>query len=413
VGETARAVAPRHPVRERRSLIAWPGYRSGLSIASFDRRIVGAIAKPLFHATIDPALVAAALDADMGVVLPSETWRNQLPPKHEKRTTGFASLAIHRPRLQVDPTVARFRPAFAEKYASDNLDGQLGAGATLVLTAAHVHEVEAGEGRQNDLFLARLEAEEFVARRAFSPAPGRAGARELYATLIVQGKHVANPKVVDWLVAAYAGLENIGGYWIVAVNTHKSGRQLAGYLRLALELERVSERPTVTSRVGDPHLALLASGVAATCAGLHGMSFDYPPEELPTAQEDEDPPGLGVHTYARSVLGNAGVLGREGDAIRDALFANRPCPCGHHLPNQPPRGKTQIVAHNCWAVQADALAMTTPGVLAAESYLSRRVTRARRDRSFHQLSALHPGFVSVPKEAARLRQADAETGGTP
>jgi len=309
----------------------------------------------------------------------------------------------------VDPGAATFRTAFAERLVADDLDGQLAGGATILMTAGHVHEAEVGFGRQNDLLLARLAAEEFLDRRAFAPAPGRDGRRELYATLLVQGRHASDPSIVDWLARAYADLENLDGYWIVAVNTHRSGKQLAGYLRLALQLEAMSERPTVTSCVGDPHLALLASGVAATCAGLHGMSFKFPPDEL-ALDEGDDEAGFGVHTYHPGVLGNAGPLGPAGDAIRAALFKNRPCACGHHDPVRAPAGRREIVAHNCFVVQSDAWEFGTAHVEITESRLHLRVAEARRNRQFYGMPRLHPGFVTVGAAAARLRQVESGIG---
>lgn len=408
MSDTAISVAPRHPRIGRRSLIAWPGYRSGLAISSLDRQIVGAIAKPLAHAAHDSAFVADALTAGMGVVLPTQGWRNQLPLDHPKRTGAFSALKIHRPRLLLRPDEDRMRAAFAERYAADDLGGQLEAGATIATTPGHVLEIEGRDGRQNELLFARLAAKEFEGRRAFSPAPGQTGRRELYATIIVQGRHAAAPRIIDWLVAAYADLEGVDGYWIVAVNTNQSGKQLAGYARLALRLGKLTERPSVTSCVGDAHLAMLASGVAATCAGLHGMSFRHPPQELPERDEDEEETGLGVHTYHPAVLGNAGQLGAEGDAIRTALFLNRPCPCGHHPAAEPPRGKRQIVAHNNWAIQADARAFALPEVAVAEVRLAARVERAKRDRQILQMSRLRPGFRAIPEEAERLREEAAE-----
>lgn len=375
-------------------------------MSSFDRRVVGAIAKPLAHAVREQPLIAAALDAGMGVVLPAQGWRNQLPLNHLKRNGGFATSKVSRPRLQLDPDGGRLRAGFAERYAADDLAGQLEAGATIATTPGHVLEFEGGDGRQNELLLARLAAEEFVARRASSPAPGRKGQRELYATIIVQGRHAGSSEIIDWLISAYADLEVVSGFWIVAVNTHKSGAQLAGYARLALQLEKFTERPTVTSCVGDAHFALLASGVAATCAGLHGMSFRYPPDELPSGGDEDEPTGFGVHTYHPAVLGNAGPLGAEGDRIRGALFKNRPCPCGHHPADQPPKGKTQIIAHNSWAIQADAHEFALPAVGVAEAGLGARAELARGNRRLLGMSPLHAGFKAVRLEASRLREQD-------
>jgi hypothetical protein len=386
-------------------LIAWPGYHSGLTIGSFDRRVVGAIAKPLAHAASDSQMIAAALESGLGVVLPGETWRNQLPRRHRKRSGAFALLASHRPSLQLDPEAGRFRAGFAEKLAADNLAEQLRAGATIATTAAHVLEREAGDGRQNDILLARCTADEFAARRAHAPAPGQKGRRELYATLIVRGQHVCDPRIVNWLAAAYAEIEGIDGYWIVAANTTRSAKQLRGYLRLAHLLELYSGRPSVISGVGDPHLAYLASGVSATCAGLYGMNFRFPPIELPGNEgDDDDEIRLAVHTYHCTLLGNAGPLGEEGDGLRKALFGNRPCACPYHDHDRPPLGRRDIVAHNSWCIQRDALVFAAPAVSAAEAVLAERIAEARRYRAFHSLQPLPSGFAAVAVEAAALRE---------
>jgi hypothetical protein len=408
--DNALPAAPRHPRRGHRTLIAWPGYHSGLSIDSFDRQVVGAIAKPLAHAGADSQLIAAALAAGMGVVLPGETWRNQLPLRHQKRTGAFSQLASHRPGIRVDPDAHRFSAGFAERLAEDNLNEQLSAGATLATTAAHVLEREVGDGRQNDLLLARLTAEDFVSRRAFAPAPGRTGRRELYATLIVQGRDVSDPPTVDWLAGAYAELEDIDGYWIVAANTSRSARQLRGYTRLALQLELLSERPAALSGVGHPHLAFLASGLPATCAGLYGMNFKFPPIELEATGEDDEPTPLAVHTYHRDLLGNAGPLGPEGDALRARLFHNRPCDCPYHEPDRPPLGRSAIIRHNSWCIQADARSFAVPAVSNAEVQLAERITLAQRNRAFHSLTPLPTGFAAVAVEAARLRAGESQLG---
>lgn len=399
--------APRHPELGRRTLIAWPGYRSGLHVSAFDRRVVGAIAKPLAHAALDTGFVAAALDAGFGVVLPAQAWRNQLPLDHPKRSGAFARLRIHRPGLQLAPDERPLRPDFAERYSADHLAAELEGGATLATTPGHVLEYEGRQGRRTDVLLARLTAEEFAARRAWSAAPEQKGARALYATIVLQGCHAADPACVEWLVTAYAGLEGVSGYWILAVNTSQSGRQLSGYARLALRLQQLTQRPVAVSCVGDGHLALLASGIAATCAGLHGMSLRYPPAELPELDEgDEEETGLGVHTYHRAVLGNAGPLGPAGDALRRALFLNRPCPCDHHPAAEPPSGKKQTVAHNCWSIAADAREFALPAVAAAEAKLARRIEQAKRQRALLKMSRLRGGFAAVPREAARLRDQD-------
>jgi hypothetical protein len=410
MGEESFDNAPRHPSLARRSLVAWPGYHSGLAVDQLDRSVIGAIAKPLPHAVQDPRPVAQALRLGMGVVLPGQAWRNQLPLDHAKRTGMFSALSHHRPGRQLDPDDKRFSATFAETYAADHLAAELGAGATILTTPGHVLTREGSSGRENDLLLARLAADEFTARRAAAPAPGRPAAmrREIYATIVLQGVHARERAIVDWLINAYAALDGISGYWIIAANCNGSGVQVAGYARLALALQAVTQRPAVVSCVGDAHLALLASGVAATCAGVHGMSFTFPPAELPERKhDDDDEPGLGIFVYHRAVLGNVGSFTAEGERARIALFGRAPCRCGHHPANRPPRGKRQTVAHNSWAVSRDALAFSVPEVLVAERQLDQRVQRAARRRTLLGLTGVKPGFRSVPRVAAELRAAKA------
>ncbi len=407
--------APRHPRLESRSLVAWPGYQSGLKVEELDRRIIGAIAKPLSHTVHDSSPVSKALDASMGVLLPAQAWRNQLPLDHPKRAGAFGMLDHHRPGLVLDPDAGALRADFAELYAADHLQAELGARATIATTPGHVLAQEGGVGRSNELLLARLTAEDFAARRAAVPAPARPAheTRELYATIILQGKHAMLPGVVEALLDDYGALEGISGYLIMAANCSQTRVQIAAYASLALRLQAITERPVVTFGLGDAHLAFLASGIAATCAGVHGMSFQFPPaefdelkeEEDKTDEEDEDEEetGLGVYTYHSAILGNVGRLGSEGEPAREAIFKNQPCDCGHHRRDKPPQKKGEIVRHNSYAVSADARAFTSGDVLAAERKLLARAQNAERMRAFLKLSKLKRGFFAVSVAAATLR----------
>lgn len=417
--------APRHPSIDARSLIAWPGYRSGLAIESIDRAVIGAIAKPLAHAIHEPTQIDEALKAGMGLLLPAQSWRNQLPTDHPKRQGTFATLPIHRPGFEFKPDEGGRSAAFLERYAADHIESEIGGRATLLTTPAHVLEDECRTGRQDELLLARLAAEEFQARQAsFASGPG-ASTRELYATLVVQGRHARNVDVMDWLVRAYAALE-VSGYLVIAANYGGSGVQTAGYAELALRLQASTGRPVVVACVGAVHLALMASGVAATWAGLHGMSFDFPPRQLPTREaaqagggasvvsidEDDDAKdekGLGVFVYHRDALGNVGQLGRKGEAARIAIFQNRPCLCGFHPPRVPPTERKAIVRHNAWSVAADARELIALDVIEAEKRLAEKVHHAARMREFLRMGKVSPGFLSVARTARRLRAAASDS----
>lgn len=382
-------------------------------MSQLDRRVVGAIAKPLSHTVHDSDPVTKALDAGMGVLLPGQAWRNQLPLDHPKRSGSFELLGHNRRGLVLDPDAGALRADFAEVYSADHLEAELGARATIATTPGHVLEHEGAIGRANEILLARLSAEEFAARRASAPAPSRPATetRELYATIVLQGDHATVPGVVDALLAGYMDLNGVSGYLIMAANCRQTGAQLAAYASLALSLQDLTGRPVLTFGLGDAHLALLASGVAATCAGVHGMSFTYPPavfedledqDEAEEDDEDEDP-GLGVYTYHRAVLGNVGRLGPKGEPARLAIFKNHPCDCGHHVRDRPPQKKGEIVRHNAHAIGADARAFVVGDILEAERKLLARAQNAERTRAFLKLSRLKRGFFFVAREAARLR----------
>jgi hypothetical protein len=143
------------------------------------------------------------------------------------------------------------------------------------------------------------------------------------------------------------------------------------------------------------------------------MTFKFPPDPLPEKSDDpeEEDPGIGVFTYHPAVLGNVGQLGDDGEPKRVALFANRPCHCGHHEPTRPPRGKVAIVRHNAHAVSADALEFTSGQVRETEQRIARRASVATRERAFLRMTELKTGFLGVAVASEALRgRADVAAG---
>jgi hypothetical protein len=412
--EDATSTAPFHPSLDRRSLIWSLGYRSGVPLRSLDRRVIGTVAQALPLAALDQRPIAQALADGFGVALPTESWRNQLPVDHPKRAGRFSQLKVHRSRQVYDPDRQPWRGSEAARYAADDQADQVEAGATLITTPGHVLELECAAGRQSEYQLATLAVEEFVAAQRSRPAPGRSGRRELYATIVVQGKHAAVPGFIDHLIRLYANLEGVSGYWIVAANSNRSAKQLRGYYRLGATLQDVTARCAALSRVGDGHLAALTEGLAATCVGLHTMTFEFPPHIFDEAdepksddggeEEDGEEKGIGIYTYFPPILGNAGRLGPEGDALRLRLFGAYPCECGHHKAYLPPVGKGEIARHNAWAVAGDALELAGVSVSAGERKLVSRVDAARRHRSRFKMSPLGAGFAGIIREAQELRE---------
>ena len=382
-----------HPSLEVRSLVLHAGHASGIRVAELDRRIVGSIAVPLRHAARQTGLIADALKAGLGMVSPPQSYLNQCVPG--ERPSGFDDLTLAR-TVALDPSRQRWSDSAIIDYAEDTLDAQLSVGATLALTPAHVLEEDGGHARDQELHLARATVASWTARQGWRPPPQHPGARprELYASIVVQGREVegATPALID----AYAGLE-VAGYWLVVMNAGRSKTQIAGVARLALGLQQRSGRPVVVTGIGDVHLALLASGVAAVCAGLHGMRATFPPEQIDNAED-----GVAVHIFHPAILSSL-PLGERYAPARRRLFSQRPCRCGAHPASEPPVGRAATIAHNRYQLQHEALEAASMDPVIAESRLLARASRASTLRRELQLGPLAAGWMGVADAARDLR----------
>jgi hypothetical protein len=400
MGEDRHSHAPRHPRLGRRSLVLWTGTGSGLDAARLERDAVGAVALPLRHAPSEAALVARARDAGLGVVLPGQAWLNQLAP--ERRGAGFDALPYAQPRaLRVEHE--RMSPAALADYADAFLDAQLAAGATLACTPAHVFGQELGAGRAQDLALAAAAIAVWRERQAWRPPPQQPGGepRELHACLAVKGEHLA--AAAPALVERYAALE-VDGFWLTIVNGDGSAPQLAGAAELALGLQEASGRPVTVSGAGAPHLALLASGVAATCAGPLAAGPVFPPR----AADADGVVRIAAPVFHPAILGTV-EPGAAGEEARTALFATEPCRCGAHRSFEPPRGRRETAAHNRWCLLAEVRDATRLAPPLDEARLAARITRAARTRRRLGLSELPTGWTAVAA-TARAHRAVAAAG---
>jgi hypothetical protein len=404
--------APRHPRIDQRSLVLWAGHRAGLDVYDLDRDVTGALALPLRRAVVQGALIARAREEEMGIVLPGQAWMNQLPP--DARAGGFAALPFAQPGA-IDVEGQRMSPGALADYAESFLDAQLAAGATLVTTPAHVFEQELGHGREQDLALAQASIAAWNERQAWRPPPQHPDdpPRELHACIAVRGAHLgaeaasaaAGPgaDAAARLVDLYAELD-VSGYWVVVFDASDSGAESAGLAELALGLQAASGRPVTVSGVASLHVALLASGVAATCTGVDGMRPSFPPRAI----DGDEVVGIGVPVFHPAILGSV-PLGPEHDETRTWLFAAHPCRCGEHTPYEPPRGRRQTVHHNSWCLAAEARDATRLLPLLDERRLAGRIRRATAIRARLDLPALEPGWSAVASAAHALR-AGAEPG---
>jgi hypothetical protein len=381
--------------------VLWPGYHNGLDLARLDRRIVGALALPLKHGASEGNLIAAASKFDFGLALPGQARLNQLPPTHPARKGAFQELPYAAKRV-LDPDSEEFSARMIATYAELHLDAALAAGATLATTPGHLPATELGLAREQDLALAEATVSEWNARQAWRPPPQtpNAPSRELFASIVVRAVNL--PAAVDELIELYSALD-VAGHWIEVIDCGQSAIQLAAVTDLALGLQEATERPSVVFGVVGIHQALLASGVAATCAGYQGMSPTFPPA-LPPETDDEN--GIGVQVFHPAILGVI-ALGERYDAVREELFAAAPCRCGEHTPNEPPRKKMHTIRHNAWTLQQEAWeAISFPPVI-AEARMLARVERANKERRRLGLRALKPGWHAVAPVAQARRNGGA------
>jgi hypothetical protein len=397
--------APPYPSLGQPTLIPFYGYHAPLDVEAIDRRVVGAIAKPLVHAAVDRETVERAREAGLGVALPGEAWRNQLEPGHQKRAGAFEDLSYAlAERLRIDAWLSE---RFIADYAALHLDAQIQRGATILCTPGHVLPREGGRGRENEVALVEATIAEYTDRRA-RHSRGAETHRPLFATIIVRGEHVLD--AVPRIVRAYAPLA-VDGFWVVVANCNQSLRQLKAVSALCDALESRTGRPTLLSGVGPMHLAFLGHDVvSATCTGHHGGSLVFPPAEWPR-REGEDQ-GLGIHVQHRAILG-AVQLGSGYDDERRMLFERFPCPCGHHPASRPPRGNHEILGHNAWTLMADAASVCTREPEDRRDYIEMRKTRARAVRGEFGLGALRAGWRGPAEFAREGGQDEDEVGEVP
>lgn len=365
----------------------WAGRHGGVELGGVDRSVANTIALPLQHAAAAAAVVEHALALGMGVALPGQAWLNQLPAA--ERGPGFAALP-YALRAPLDPDTTRLSDTAVRAYAEAFVEAQLLAGASLVTTPAHV--VGSAAGRAQDVALAHAAVETWFERQGWHPPPARPfdPPRALFATLAVRGSQAA--ATAAELVDEYAELP-VEGYWLVVLNGGSSSRQLAGIARLALGLQERTDRPVAVNGVAGVHAALLASGVAAVCAGPEPLRPAFPP--VVDAEDD-------IPIYHPSILTTI-PLGAGYEAVRNRLFALQPCACGHHVAERPPASREAVRAHNTACLTNEARDVTFMAPVIDEQRLAARVQRADRVRRSLGLSDLPQGWTAVARTAQALR----------
>lgn len=387
-------------------MVPWADDGAAIDPAALAPDVSGALALPLRRAAVQAAGIAQARTAGAGVVLAGQAWLNQLPPAQRPR--DFAALPHAFPRA-LDLDRERLSPAVLADYAERHLDAQLAAGATLATTPAHLLADAGGPGREQELELARATVAAWRERQGWRPPPQRAGEppRELLAALAVRPGAAAD---AESLLTAYAELE-VDGYWLTLVaggGTNAGGATgddeawaaaVAGVAGLALRLQEATGRPVTVAGAGDVHVALLAGGVAATCASPTGPALAFPPRPF----DGDGVTGIATPVYHPAIVGHV-PPGPAGDEARLALFATEPCRCGFHIAFEAPRGRRETLGHNRWCLGSEARDVTRLVPALDEIRLGGRLSRAATVRRRLGLPPVPPAWAAAI-ETARARRA--------
>ncbi len=314
MGDGRDSPAPRHPSSERRSLVLWAAAGgAGADPALIPRDVVGTLALPLHGvgaaAARDASLAGGAIAAGvaeraraagLGLALAPQAWRNQLDP--DRRGAAFALLPYAQPDA-LELEAGALGDDAARDYADAVLDAQLAAGATLATTPAHVFEREHGAGRDNDLLLASATVAAWRERQGWRPPPQRPATRRASCTPRARRPR---PSPARGGSAAGRALPRSrpstasGSSCSTTTTARTSARVAEGVTALALGLQ-AGGRPVVVAGAGAWHAALLASGVAATCAGADGAQPTFPPD----AAAADGVTGIGVQVFHQAILGSA------------------------------------------------------------------------------------------------------------
>lgn len=370
-------------------MVLFVGKSGGIDLGILDRRVTNTIAKPLVFAASSEDFITEAQSAGLGLVLPGEPWRNQLPIGHPKRGGAFKDLK-YALKNQLHIGAAPLSDTFIADFSGRYLEQQLTGRATLTTTPGHVHDVERGVGRDNDLALAEAMSKDFLGRKAHRPASEGGLSRTLYASVFVQGRHLVG--AVSSLIDDYARIR-VAGYWIVVINSTGTRQELAAVSDLVVGLEERTGRPSVVSGAGAAHLTLPPYGAAATCTGLNGVNFAYPPPDWAAlkrkraqANSNKKDKGIAIQPWHCEALANL-PLGPEWAEHRAELFRRWPCHCGAHEPDRPPT-HSEVRTHNLICGQRDAAGIFLPTADAARAELTRRVSDADAVRAAVKMTRL-------------------------
>lgn len=378
--------APSPPSMTGRSLIQWVGDHCGVVLEQPCADVAGSIAMRLPNAARNAkTLRRARIDLGLGVAFDSEAWRNQCRRDHVLRRPAFRELGYDVSDLFSMERLNINRPLTAAQcgtYAAAHLDAQVRADPTIFQTPAHI-----SPGRvalENDIALAEATLELIDARGLREPRDGdpHGRPRAVFASICVPSATLTGARVAQ-LVDRYVRLD-VDGFWIWAVGFTPTGIRAELMLRLVLALQENSGLPACPGGLGHLWQAALARGAAGAIAGPDRGAVIFDPDQEPPKprdpEDEEEQDGRRIHVYHGAIKG-CFAFDKKGQAAEALAFKRNPCECGHHDPDQPPRGRTKTIAHNQTWRLADARDVCVGDAAQASRVLQSRLPAANTERA--------------------------------
>jgi hypothetical protein len=380
-----------------RRLVLWLGTAATHQLSAVDTLGIGDVALPLVAKERLQSVIDQVRNRGLGLFLDPEPWRNQLPLDHTARYLSYSEPEYLFEGELWDPRDELSREDLDE-LPSAWLSAQIAAGASELIIPGHIYHDATGEGRQNDLLLARR-ACELVEQRMLREGGPDGVTRRIYAQLNIWPFNLRN-RDIAWLTSSYAELP-VDGYWLNLVNFTQSETQYMGVRALVTQLQNQTGRRVIVAGLGRIWPGALLDGMPSVCFGHERSLFSFPPSEVPL--DEEGGKNFRTYVYHPAVLG-AIRMGEEGREAQRHLFHRLPCDCGAHPPPERPRSERSKLHHNAWWVARElewATCSWEPAVVDTQS----RIDLAARLRAEFGMSPLPRAWREIVRsEQAGLRQ---------
>ncbi len=199
------------------------------------------------------------------------------------------------------------------------------------------------------------------------------------------------------LVAAY---REIGAdlYWLWVWKFTSSAAQYQRVRELAVRLQAETGAPCAVAGLGRLWEAALRNEVAVACQGWGRTRLPFPPPDPPEPKDDEEEEdedsGWGVHVLHPTIRGTT-ALGEEDEKPLRRLFAEEPCHCGHHEPDEVPKGSRARHAHNRSVAEGLTRSLFGLNPVEARADLNEVLVRAAERRQRLKLGPLERGWKAA------------------